>query len=116
MSDHQDTVLVAGFAQFPKGTPIYELHKVIGCILVIDKKQELIVDATFTFLMDTTRDFIKSLVCGKSVKDGIGSLIEEMESHLSFPGQKALIQAFINAYERYRQLKEDENSIKISEN
>lgn len=115
MAKERDVVLVAGFAQFPKGTPVYELHKVIGCILIVDKNDEIIVDATFTFLMDTTRDFIKSLVCGQSIKEGIGPLIEKMERQINIPGQKALIQSFINAYERYRLLKEEENSIKMSD-
>lgn len=33
----KDCVLAAGFAQLPKGTTLYEIQKVIGCVLVIDK-------------------------------------------------------------------------------
>ncbi|MDQ0341030.1 hypothetical protein J2S00_003874 [Caldalkalibacillus uzonensis] len=108
MVNSRDKILVAGFAQFPKGTPVYELQKVIGCILIIDKEKDMIIDATFTFLMDTTRDFLRSLVSGKCIREGIDDLIDEIEIRCNIPGQRALIQSVINAYERYCDIKESQ--------
>ncbi|MDQ0341205.1 flavorubredoxin [Caldalkalibacillus uzonensis] len=101
MEYNQNHVLVAGFAQFPKGTPIFELYKVLGCILIIDKENDVIEDATFTFLADTTRNFISSIVKGKCIKNGIDDVIKEVEIRFIVPGQRAVVQSIIAAYERY---------------
>ncbi len=98
-------VLVAGFAQFPKGTPVHEQYKVIGCILIIDITTDIVVEATFTFLIDTTRNFVSSIVTGQSLKNGITDIVKEVERRVHIPGQKALIQSIIAAYERYCELK-----------
>lgn len=98
-------MLVAGFAQFPKGTPIFETQKVIGCILIIDLDTETIVDANFTFLRETTNQFIASLIRGRSIKHGVDELISEVEKRVLIPGQRALIQSIIKAYERYCETK-----------
>ena len=38
MTAHADkhTVLAAGFAQIPKGTTLYEVSTMVGCVLIID--------------------------------------------------------------------------------
>ncbi|MFS0646383.1 DUF3870 domain-containing protein [Siminovitchia sp. 179-K 8D1 HS] len=101
----KDHVLVAGFAQFPKGTPVYETQKVIGCILIIDKTTDIIVDASFTFILDMTNEFISSLVRGKCIKNGVEAIIKELEEKFLIPGQRAVIQSVIAAYERYHDMK-----------
>ncbi|NGQ96125.1 DUF3870 domain-containing protein [Brevibacillus sp. SYP-B805] len=94
-------VLVAGFAQLPKGTTLYETYKTIGCVLIIDKENDRIVDASFTFIMGITNEFISSLVKGKSVHNGIDAIIEEIEKRFYVPPQKAVIQSVRAAYNRY---------------
>lgn len=105
MNMKKDHVLVAGFAQFPKGTPVYETQKVIGCILIIDKTTDIIVDASFTFILDMTNEFISSLVRGKCIKNGVEAIIKELEEKFLIPGQRAVIQSVIAAYERYHDMK-----------
>lgn len=100
MKDHY--VLVAGFAQLPKGTPIFELQKTIGCILVIDPDNDTIIDATFTFLQELTNQFISSVIKGKSIED-IDSIIVDIENRFIVPPQKAVIQALIEAKKKYRE-------------
>lgn len=94
-------MLVAGFAQLPKGTTLYETYKTIGCVLIIDKENDRIEDASFTFLMGLTNEFITSLVKGKSVRNGIDAMIEEIEKRFSVPPQKTVIQSLRAAYQRY---------------
>ncbi|MFJ8257882.1 DUF3870 domain-containing protein [Peribacillus asahii] len=95
-------VLVAGFAQLPKGTPLFELQKTIGCILVIDTNNDTIVNATFTFLQQLTNNFISSLIQGKSLEN-IDDLILDIENKFLVPPQKAVIQALIAAKNRYQE-------------
>lgn len=97
----KNCVLVAGFAQLPKGTTLYEIQKVIGCVLVIDKETKVIADASFTFVMGLTNDFISSMVKGKSIETGIQEVIDEIEERFVVPPQRAVIQALRAAYERY---------------
>jgi hypothetical protein len=99
-------VLVAGFAQLPKGTPIYEIQKTIGCVLIIDKDTDVIVEASFTFIMDVTNEFISSLIRGKSIKNGIDQIIHQIKTRFLVPPQRAVIQALLSAYDRYREMKE----------
>ncbi|WP_339160821.1 DUF3870 domain-containing protein [Siminovitchia sp. FSL W7-1587] len=105
MVTKKNHVLTAGFAQFPKGTPIYETQKVIGAILIIDKSTDMIVDASFTFILKMTNEFISSLVRGKCIKNGVEEIIQEVETKLLIPGQRAVIQSIITAYERYQDMK-----------
>ena len=51
-------ILSTGFAQLPKGTPLYEMQRIIACVLVIDTVEEIIVEASFSFIMNLTNEFI----------------------------------------------------------
>ena len=94
-------VLVAGFAQLPKGTTLYEVQKTIGCVLIIDKVTDRIEDVSFTFIMDLTNEFIVSLIRGKSVRDGLDPIIQEIEQRFHTAGQRSIIQSLRSAYEHY---------------
>ena len=105
-----NTVLVAGFAQFPKGNSLFETQKNIGCILIVNVDTHVIEEATFTFLMETTNRFAASLLKGRSLAQGIDSIVRDLEKHMLIPGQRALIQSFCSAYERYCEAGFMENS------
>ena len=107
IEDHY--VLVAGFAQLPKGTPVFELQKVIGCILIIDTEREIIVDGSFTFIKDITNNFLSSLLKGKSLKEGIEPITALIERRFLVPPQRAVLQAVISAYNRYLEYKNEKN-------
>ncbi|NNU88095.1 DUF3870 domain-containing protein [Geobacillus sp. MR] len=99
-------ILVAGFAQLPKGTPVFEMQKSIGCILVIDKETDIIVDCTFTFIRDLTNEFISSLIRGKSIIQDLDEIINEVARRFIVPPKKAVIQAILSARNRYIENKE----------
>lgn len=96
----ENHVLVAGFAQLPNGTSAFEVHKTIGCILIVDMNNDKIVAATFTFLQDLTNRFIANLVKGFSLQN-IEEIIQEVESKFIVPPQKAVIQSIIAAKRNY---------------
>lgn len=110
-SDFKGKVLSAGFAQFPKGTPIYETQRVIGCILIIDIETDTISDATFTFITKTTNTFLASILEGKSLTDGVDPIIENLNQRVFFPGKKAVIQSVINAFKNYQEGKAEVNYV-----
>ncbi|BAQ08581.1 hypothetical protein OXB_0109 [Bacillus sp. OxB-1] len=96
-----DQVLVAGFAQLPKGTPVFELQKVIGCVLVVDTQTHIIEKATFTFIQAITNEFLATIVEGRSIMDDLEVITKDMEKKLLIPPQKATIQSFVSARNRY---------------
>ncbi|WP_048601759.1 DUF3870 domain-containing protein [Rubeoparvulum massiliense] len=95
-------VLVAGFAQLPKGTPVFELQKTIGCILIVDTENDVVIHSTFTFLQPLTNHFIGALLQGKSLQK-IDEIITEIENRFIVPPQKAVIQAMIAANKSYQE-------------
>jgi hypothetical protein len=97
-------VLVAGFAQLPKGTPVYELQKSIGCILVVDLESDMVVKATFTFIQPLTNEFVSSLITGHSLRE-IDSIVKSIEERFIVPPQKAVIQALLSARKIYAERK-----------
>ncbi|WNC16197.1 DUF3870 domain-containing protein [Brevibacillus brevis] len=107
MADHsgKNTVLTAGFAQIPKGTTLYDVSTMIGCVLIIDADRDVICDASFTFVMDKTSEFLASLLLGKSVADGIQEITQVVQERFLAPGQGAVLQAIRAAVERYHEKK-----------
>ncbi|GIM46552.1 hypothetical protein DNHGIG_21010 [Collibacillus ludicampi] len=97
----ENHVLVAGFAQLPKGTTLYEVQKVIGFVMVVDRKTDTIMDASFTFVMDLTNQFISQLVKGYDLKLGMDPLVERIRNQVFVPALGAIIQAIRSAFDRY---------------
>lgn len=103
---NEDNVLITGFAQLPRGTTLYERNKIIGVVLVINYKTEVIEDAEFTFVADLTNFYLSSLVKGYQMKQGIIPLIDKVKKHCLIPSQGAIIQAIRSAWDRYQESKE----------
>lgn len=101
----RDTVLTAGFAQIPKGTPLYEISTMVGCVLIIDVNNDQICDASFTFVMDKTSEFLVQLLVGKTVADGMQEITQVVQERFLAPGQGAVLQAIRAAVERYLEKK-----------
>lgn len=101
----KNTVLTAGFAQIPKGTPLSEISAMVGCVLIIDADRDVICDASFTFVMDKTSEFLVGLLLGKSVADGIQEITQVVQERFLAPGQGAVLQAIRAAVERYHEKK-----------
>lgn len=104
MEMKESYVLVAGFAQLPKGTPVYEVQKSIGCILVVDTETDMVVKATFTFIQPLTNEFVSSLITGRSLRE-IDNIIRSIEERFIVPPQKAVIQALLSAKKSYTERK-----------
>lgn len=97
-------ILVTGFAQLPKGTPVFEVQKTIGCILMIDVETDIIEKATFTFIKELTNDFVSALLVGKSI-ELIDVIIDDIEKRFVVPPKKAVIQALLAARKSYQEQK-----------
>lgn len=97
-----NTILVTGFAQLPKGTPLYELHRHIACVLEIDLETAIITDASFNYILSTTNQFLSGLVIGYCLHDGIVELSKTIQTKFISGEQKALIQSINACFDRYQ--------------
>ncbi|MBO8163532.1 MAG: DUF3870 domain-containing protein [Brevibacillus sp.] len=101
----RNTVLAAGFAQVPKGTTLYELYTLVGCVLIIDVDDDVIVDASFTFVMEKTSDYLAHLLRGKSIANGVGEITKLIQERFLAPGQGAVLQSIRAAIDRYHEMR-----------
>ncbi|WP_019121479.1 DUF3870 domain-containing protein [Brevibacillus massiliensis] len=101
----KNTVLVAGFAEVSKGTTMYEVYKLVGCVMVINRDEEIIEDISFSFVMDKTNEFVSHQLRGMSIKNGLGEAKEKLRATMLVPGQGAIIYALQQAYDRYCEMK-----------
>lgn len=99
----KNTVLVAGFAQVPKGTTLYEVYTMVGCVLIIDVDEQVICDAGFTFVMEKTSEYLAHLIRGKSIANGLGEVTQAIQQRFLGPGQGAVLQAIRAAMDRYQE-------------
>ena len=94
-------ILSIGFAQLPKGTPMSDMQKVFACSLVMDLEKSIVVDASFTFLMGLTEEFLRGLVIGRKLPEDWNDLQKEIRSRFLTPTQGAILQAVHSAMDRY---------------
>jgi hypothetical protein len=97
----KNTVLVAGFAQVPKGTTLYKVYSMVGCVLIIDVDEQVICDAGFTFVMEKTSEYLADLIRGKSIANGLGEVNRAIQERFLAPGQGAVLQSIRAAMDRY---------------
>ena len=97
----ENTMIVSGFSQLPKGTTLYETYKVIGVVIVVDTDTTEIIDANFTFVTDLTNRFLSSIIRGYYMNQGVEPLLAEIKRRCKMPSQGAIIQAIKSCYTRY---------------
>ena len=62
----------------------------MACVLVIDTEEEIVVEASFSFLMDLTNEFICSFIKGRFIRNGIEEITKEIEKKY-IAGEKGLL-------------------------
>ncbi|KJS46082.1 DUF3870 domain-containing protein [Desulfosporosinus sp. BICA1-9] len=106
------SVLVAGYAQVPKGSANYEQHKVIVVTLVVDLETSIIVDAGVNIDWDVINKFLRSKAIGLQLDNGIEGYVQSIRSMASFSAIESFIQAFKICYERYIEIASKNKTIK----
>ncbi|AYK05391.1 DUF3870 domain-containing protein [Brevibacillus laterosporus] len=94
-------ILATGFAQLPKGTPLTDSQKMFACSLVMDSRTDLVVDASFTFLMGLNEEFIRGLVIGAYLPAEWEKLQATIRKRALVPTQGTVLQALRSALDRY---------------
>jgi len=95
------TVFVTGLAKPAKDDPVTSLYEVFFVSLIIDKSNDLIVNAACNTANPMTEDFIRSLVIGRNILTEMEPLVQEIRCRFFGLLQKALIVALKDAHNRY---------------
>ncbi|SKC38643.1 DUF3870 domain-containing protein [Maledivibacter halophilus] len=102
---HKKTLYVVGDSKTATNNPITAQFNAYFIALIIDMESEMILDMGVSTILEETRNFVKSIFIGYSMKRGEEPLIEEIEQRYYGSSKKALIVAWKDAYKKYVQIR-----------
>lgn len=101
-----NTVFIAGYARLPAGMAAKNVYDNLTITAEIDKTYGVIVAANCTLATEHGRDFVKQLLRGYSLQDGIEQPIAEIKEHYLGKANNALVSALRDLYKQYQQFLE----------
>jgi len=104
MSDEGQKVFLTGYARLPSGIVASELSKVVGISLVVNRDTGIVLDADCTLVTRVAREFVRTLLVGRSLRDDAAELEREIIARYHGNAQKALVAALRIAHEKFLQL------------
>lgn len=100
------TIFITGYAKLPTSITAEKLYKVIAIGVEIDPKTGIIVEADCTLATEVGRNFLKKLIKGYCLFDGIDSLIKIIETRYYGSARKAIITALKIMYDKWSNYQE----------
>lgn len=104
-----NTVFFSGYAKLPAGITATEMYKVIGVVVVIDVQTEKILEADCTLATQVGREFMKNIMVGHSIAQGVEVLLREIDCRYQGSAKKAIVTAIKIINDKYRSYKEGNN-------
>lgn len=105
MEYKESTVFVTGVSKPAKGDPIASRYEVFFLSAVIDRDTDIIVDVTCNTASEMTHDFVRSLIVGARMSDGLEDMVQKLRNRFFGLVQKPLIVALKDAHNRYMMVK-----------
>jgi len=99
-----NTLFLAGHARLPQGMAAKNVFETLTITVEIDRKYGVIVDVSCTLATEHGREFVRRLLRGYSLKDGIDPPIEALKEQYRGKAANALIAAFRDLYAQYELL------------
>lgn len=97
----KSTILVVGQAKPSKEDAIYNLHGEFYISLVLDRTSGEILDMDCNTILEVTKEFVASMLIGKSIRDDVQELEKEIKERYFALTQKPLIACIKDAHNRY---------------
>ncbi|MDC3412126.1 DUF3870 domain-containing protein [Aquibacillus sp. 3ASR75-11] len=98
-----NTFFVAGHAKLPSGMAAQNMYETLTITAEVDKKYGVIVTASCTLATEHGRDFIRQLLRGYSLYDGIEQPLAEIKKHYLGKAGNALASALKDLSKQYAQ-------------
>lgn len=96
-----NTYLIAGHAKLPQGMAARSLYDSITITLELDFKHGVIVDTSCTLATEHGREYIRQLLRGYCMGDGVEELIEKVQHHYRGKAGQAIQAALKDVYLQY---------------
>lgn len=97
-----NTIFVAGHSKLPTGIAANHISESLTLTLEIDKKYGVIVDASCTLATDHGREYIKNLLKGYSLKEGLDEPLKQLEDGYRGKAGNAIAAALKDSYKQYQ--------------
>ncbi|MBM7553347.1 DUF3870 domain-containing protein [Thalassobacillus pellis] len=97
-----NTLFVAGHSKLPTGIAATHISESLTLTLELDKKYGVIVDASCTLATDHGREYIKNLLKGHSLKDGLEEPLEQLNAAYLGKAGNAIAAALKDSYKQYQ--------------
>lgn len=102
----KSTVYIVGHGKTSSENAITSNFKIFFIGLVIDTKDDMVVDMECSATISITSRFISSIFIGKSFADYDPQIEEEIKKRYYGTSQKAIITAYKDAVKKYKEIKE----------
>ena len=96
-----NTYLIAGHAKLPQGMAARSLYDSVTVTMELDFKYGVIIDASCTLATDHGQNFIRQLLRGYSLMDGIDCLLLIIQKHYRGKASQAIQAALRDVYLQY---------------
>jgi hypothetical protein len=106
VSKARKEIFFSGYAKLPAGITATEMYKVIGVVVVIDPETEIIGEADCTLATEVGRIFVKNIMTGYSMAQGIEPLLRTVDARYQGSAKKAIITALKIINDKYRSYKD----------
>lgn len=87
------TYLVVGHAALPQGMAAKSTYDHLGLVVEIEPKYGVIVKASVTLVTETAENFVKRVLIGRSLFDGIDEIIVEFKEYYRGAALNAIVAA-----------------------
>ncbi|SCM82425.1 conserved hypothetical protein [uncultured Sporomusa sp.] len=102
-----NTIFITGQAKPSKEDAISTVYNVFFLSFIVDTETDLIVDVTCNTVRTMTQDFIRSLLIGQNLANGIDGMVRDIQQRFFGLVQKTLIVALKDAHNRYMMVKKN---------
>lgn len=97
----KNTVYFISYAQLPENISAKKVVGTIGLGIVVDFYTDIIVDTSCTLITEEAREFLKSIIVGYNLSNGIEELIEEVRFRFNGQSQKSVCVVLRDVYRKY---------------
>ncbi|NMD68855.1 DUF3870 domain-containing protein [Bacillus sp. DNRA2] len=96
-----NTYLIAGHAKLPQGMAARNVYESITITLELDHKYGVIVDASCTLATEHAREYIRQLLRGYCLSDGIEELLKQVQKYYRGKASQAIQAAIKDVYSQF---------------
>lgn len=96
-----NTFFIAGHAKLPQGMAARNLYDSVTVTLEVDFKYGVIVDASCTLATDHGREFIRQLLRGYSLHDGLDKILGKVQNFYRGKASQAIQAALKDVYAQF---------------